>query len=228
MLLIRGINLIICWLLLMGQVFAQGYSLLYENDFEKTTNFGDFEFTDPDAWRLKDLDGNKALELFDESKYENVVRSPFNIAVLKTNRVGSFTLEVDLLQTGKEYGHRDMCLFFGMKDPSNFYYVHMATKADQNAHNIFIVNDEDRRNIGISTTAGIDWGDSWQHVKITRDVETGTIAVFFNKMDKPIMEATDEHFLEGYIGFGSFDDTGMIDNIRLMGVPTLEKKEFFR
>ena len=47
-------------------------------------------------------------------------------------------------------------------------------------------------------------------------------------MSEPIMETTDMHFAEGYIGFGSFDDTGLVDNIKIWGEVTKEKVGFFR
>jgi hypothetical protein len=40
-------------------------------------------------------------------------------------------------------------------------------------------------------------------------------------MDTPIMTATDKTFLHGKVGFGSFDDTGNVDNVVLWG----KKKE---
>ena len=201
-------------------LYGQDYPLLYENDFEKELSILDFEFTDSAAWKLSETSNNQSLELFGESNYQASVRSPFNIAVLKTVSVGSFVLEVDLKQTGREYGHRDMCLFFGLKDATNFYYVHMASVADQNAHNFFIVNDEPRRNIGNMTTEGIKWSDNWEKVRLERDVKNGTMRLYFNDMSQPVMETTDTHFADGYIGFGSFDDTGMVDNIKLWGVPS--------
>ena len=138
-------------------------------------------------------------------------------------------MEVNLAQTGREYGHRDMCLFFGMKDASNFYYVHIATKADPHAHNIFLVNDEPRVAIAEKTTEGIEWGKvgEWQKIRIERRVEEGSIKVYFDDMTTPIMEATDTHFGDGYIGFGSFDDTGMVDNIKIWGPKTSEAKYGF-
>ena len=207
---------------------AQDYPLLYENDFEHGLSIQDFEFTDPTAWKLSDTLDNQSMQLFGKSNYQGKVRSPFNIAVLKKVMVGNFRLEVNLKQTGREYGHRDMCLFFGMKDPANFYYVHIASIADPNAHNIFIVNDEPRTNIATKTTEGIEWGTGWNTVRIDRNVESGTIKVYFNDMDTPIMEATDTHFDMGYVGFGSFDDTGMVDNIKLWGEVANLNNGFFR
>ena len=125
---------------------------------------------------------------------------------------------MDLLQTGKEYGHRDLCLFLGFTGASKYYYVHMATKADRNAHNVFIVNDKPRTNIARKTTKGIDWGKGkWHHVRLVRKAAPGTIQVFFDDMSKPIMEAESKTFPTGRIGFGSFDDVGMVDNVRIYG-----------
>ena len=210
------------------QLNSQELTLIYENDFEIEDSFEQFEFSDSDAWRIQDTLSNKALELFGKSDYEADVRSPFNIAVVREVFIGSFAMEVELKQTGREYGHRDMCLFFGMKDPTNFYYVHMASVADENAHNIFIVNDEPRRNIASKTTEGIVWGNDFNKIRIERDVDEGSIKVFFNDMETPIMEANDLHFRSGSIGFGSFDDTGMVDNIRIWGNKVEQKKGFFR
>ncbi len=202
------------------------YPLLYEQDFEGSTALRDFEMSDPQAWSVR----NGNLELFGESNYEARVRSPYNIALIKSLLIGDFILEVDLAQTGREYGHRDLCLFFSVKDPTNYYYVHIASVADDHANNIFLVNDEPRVKIASKTTDGTDWGEtgSWHKARIERNLEQGTIRVFFDNMEEPIMEATDLHFDFGRIGFGSFDDTGRFDNIRVWGVEKeLSVKGFF-
>lgn len=205
------------------------YKLLYEQDFSSSTAIYDFEMTDSEAWKV-DSGAESALTLFGKSNYKARVRSPFNIALLKEIWVGDFILEADLSQSGREYGHRDLCLFFSAKDPTNFYYVHMATKADDYANNIFLVNDAPRVKIASKTTDGTDWGatNSWHKVRIERTVADGMIKVFFDDMKTPIMEASDTHFDVGRIGFGSFDDTGRFDNIRIWG-PRIEKmgKGFF-
>lgn len=207
----------------------EGYQLLYEQDFEEKNPLKAFTMTDPAAWKVSKQDGNHALHLHGESEYEPRVRSPRNIAMLADKMFGSFVLEADVMQTGREYGHRDMCLFFNMKDPSNFYYVHLATKPDPHAHNIFLVNDEPRVAIAEEVSEGVDWGETnqWHKVRIERNVEDGSIKVYFDDMEKPIMVATDTHFDDGHIGFGSFDDTGMIDNIKIWGPDYAEGREAF-
>lgn len=195
----------------------KGFKLSHEQNFDSAESLEKFEFTDPQKWNWT-ARGNPAgaLESAGKGNYKPPVRSPFVIALIKDLHFGDFVLEADLLQTGREYGHRDMCLFFGFGDRSHFYYVHLATRADQNAHNIFLVNGEPRRNIAEKTTSGIDWGQQqWHRVRVVRQRDTGLIQVYFDDMSEPIMVAHDKTHGLGQIGFGSFDDQGRVDNIRV-------------
>ncbi len=207
----------------------ENYSLVYAQDFSAPQALNEFDMTDRNAWKFNDKNGKNTLELFGKSQYAARVRSPFNIALIKDLIVGDFILEVNLAQSGKEYGHRDLCLFFNVKDPTNFYYVHIATTADDHANNIFLVNDEPRVKIASKTTKGTDWGvtNSWHTARIERNATEGTIRVYFDNMDAPIMEATDTHFDIGHIGFGSFDDTGQFDNIKVWAPKVMQGKEGF-
>lgn len=208
----------------------EGYRLVYEQHFDSAASLDGFRFTDPAAWKFAADGSCFALELTQQSKYQPPVRSPVNIALLADRVFGDFILEVDLIQTGKEYGHRDMCLFFGMQDPTHFYYTHLATKADPNAHNIFLVNGAPRKNIARKTTDGVNWGlGVWHTVRLERRVSDGTIRVFFDDLTQPIMEVEDKTFGAGWIGFGSFDDTGKVDNVRIWSPTEPERKvaEFF-
>jgi hypothetical protein len=207
-----------------------GYKLVYEQRFVTPDSLADFRFTDPAAWRFAKTNDIAALELVKQSQYKPVVRSPVNIALIADKVFGDFVLEVDLIQTGKEYGHRDMCLFFGFQSPTNFYYTHIATAADPNAHNVFIVNNAPRKNFAKETTKGVNWGlGVWHKVRLERNVAAGSIKVYFDDLTKPIMLAEDKTFGTGQIGFGSFDDTGMVDNIRIWA-PGVETKQtgFFK
>lgn len=182
-------------------------------------NFDDgavrWEPTDAKAWKVVEEDGNKIYSQFQASNYKPEVRSPFNISWIKDLTVGNFTLEAKMRQTGREYGHRDMCIFFGKQDATHFYYVHIATKADEHANSIFIVNGEPRKSIATERTEGTNWASGFQTVRVTRNVDTGEIAVYFNDMTKPIMKAVDKTFTSGQIGFGTFDDTGDVDDVKI-------------
>lgn len=203
----------------------RGYKLIYQQNFEKPSSIEEFEFTDPKSWRLTKEKGNTVLELFGASTYKPPVRSPAKIGIIAGKHFGDFILEADILQTGREYGHRDMCIFLDVQSPSRFYYVHLASAADDHAHNIFIVNEQPRTKIGAIQTQGVQWGDNqWHKIRLERKMADGSIKVFFDDMTSPVMTATDKTFDTGCIGFGSFDDTGKIDNIKVWA-PLMLKRQ---
>jgi len=191
--------------------------LVFEADFEDGA-LDAWKATDSAAWRIEDARGGKVLALHKQSDYKPEVRSPANINLVGDVVVGSFVLELKMHSTTRDYGHRDMCLFFGHQDPSHFYYVHIANKSDAHANSIFIVNGEPRVSIASTRTEGTKWDEDWHSVRLARDVETGTIEVFFDDADEPIMTAVDRNFKSGRIGIGSFDDTGQFDEIQLRGL----------
>src|SRR4051812_11690742 len=207
-----------------------GYKLLYSQNFTGPENLRDFPMTDAKAWRVTKTNDVTALDLVAQSKYKPPYRSPFKIALIADKVFTDFVLEANLMQTGKEYGHRDMCLFFGAQDPAHFYYAHIATAADDHAHNIFAVTNAPRIKIAQQTTKGVNWGlGIWHKVRLERKGSDGSIKVYFDDMSQPIMIGNDKTFTSGYVGFGSFDDTGMVDNIRIWG-PSVESKktEFYQ
>ena len=192
---------------------VNGLPLVLQGDFERDP--GDWAMTDEDAWKIAEEEGNHVLSLHQQSDYNPPVRSPKNMARIAELELTDFVLEARMKQTGREYGHRDMCVFFGYQDPSHFYYVHMATKADAHAHSVFLVNDAPRVSVCDDRTEGIEWGTDYHRVRIVRDTEEGTVEVYFDDMDEAIMRAQDKTFLSGTVGFGSFDDTGNIDDVRI-------------
>ena len=218
-----------CLLFLLSTVVtpvlaADDLPVLFKEDFKR--GFSAWKTTDPGAWRVREADGssNRVLELFGKSKYQPPHRSPFNMAVMKYHTVGDFVLTAKVQATKESYGHRDMCLFFGYQDPAHFYYVHLGQKTDDHANQIFIVNDAPRIKISEKTTDGTPWKDgTWHDVKIVREVGSGLIEVYFDDMKTPVMSAHDKTFDWGKIGLGSFDDTGLWDDVELRGVEVKAK-----
>jgi len=191
--------------------------LLFEADFEDD-DIGDWKATDPTAWRIESGNNGKVLALHKQSEYQPQVRSPVNINLIRNVIVGSFVLELKMHSTTRDYGHRDMCLFFGYQDPRHFYYVHIANQSDAHANSIFIVDAEPRVSIAETRTTGTKWDDDWHTVRLVRDAEKGTIEVFFDDKPEPIMTAVNDRFDWGGIGVGSFDDTGQFDDVKLWGI----------
>ncbi len=197
--------------------------LVYEDDFEQGAD--NWQPTDDAAWKIKKTDKGQVYSQFKKrSDYNPPHRSPYNISLVKDINVGDFDLTVKVLSTHPDYGHRDVCLFFGYQDPAHFYYVHLGKKADDHANQIFIVNDKPRTKISLKTTDGTDWDDKWHAVKISRRVKDGTIEVFFDDMKTPVMVAKDTTFTWGRVGVGSFDDTSDWDDLKLCGTK-VEKPE---
>ena len=208
-----------------------GYELVFSEDFSKESSNDRFAFASREHWKRVKVGDRFALEHADAGgSYRPPHRSPHNIALIGTHRFGSFILEYEVQQTGKEYGHRDACVFFNFVDPAHFYYTHIATKSDPHAHQIFTVNDAPRTAITTKGTKGFDWGptDQWHRVRVVRDLTTGKIEVYVNELSQPIMVAMDKTHGLGFIGFGSFDDTGRVSNIRVYAPDAVSASpEFF-
>lgn len=193
---------------------ATVWPVVYEQNFEAAGSLSDFAFTDANAWQWHQSGEEHGMKLLGGSKYKPPKRSPTSIALLKGLEFADFDLDVDLKQTGRNYGHRDLCLFFGFQSNAQYYYTHMATSPDQNAHNIFRVDNAPRTNIAPVAKNGIDWGkDVWHHIHLERRIKDGSVRIYWDDQTEPILAATDKTFDWGRIGFGSFDDSGIVANV---------------
>lgn len=189
--------------------------LVFQDDFE-SGNTDRYEPTDATAWTLQKEGENSVYALIKRnSDFKPPVRSPLNRCLIRDLSVGSFVMDTRLKSTIPDYDHRSLCLFFGYRDDSHLYYVHFGKKTDDHANQIFIVDNEPRVKISAKTTPGTPWDDEWHTARIIRDIRTGTISVYFDDMTQPVMTAINEKFAEGRVGFGSFDDIGNFDNVRI-------------
>lgn len=219
--------LLLCSLLLglTCTLCAAELPVVVEDDFESGTT--GWHMSDPAGaeatWEIVETDEsdrpNHALRAKGSSKYEPPHRSPWNIALVEEPVVGSFELTLRVQNTNYNAGdHRDLCIFWGYQDPAHFYYVHLGAKPDPHSCQIFIVDAADRKMISQKQSTGIPWGRGWHEVKITRDVESGAVKVYFDNMDDPVMTANDKTFTWGRVGIGTFDDHGNFDDFKLRGV----------
>jgi hypothetical protein len=188
------------------------YRLVYEQGFDSLDCLKQFEFSDSGAWTWNA--GESALELIGTGAYAPPHRSPASLAILVDLELSDFVLEAELKQTGRNYGHRDMCLFFGYVGPARYYYVHLAPAPDENAHNVFLVDDAPRRNLAAVFEEGLEWQDGvWHHVRLER--RGAVMRVYVGGADEPTVAASDATIGAGRVGFGSFDDSGMIRNVKI-------------
>ena len=190
-----------------------GYELVYSQDFTEASALDDFTFSDQRAWRYGEGDWRGYLDLEGGSKYKPKHRSPLNIALIDDLLLADFVLEAEAWQTGREYGHRDLSLFFGFEGPNRYYYAHLATEPDDRAHNIFLVDNADRAPMGTIPDEGVDWGRGWKRVRVER--QDGSLRVYFDGERQPTVKADRDPLGWGRVGFGSFDDTGRFSKIRI-------------
>jgi hypothetical protein len=204
--------------LLVAPLAAADWPLVFHDDFEQGAD--QWQPFDASQWKIRKLpeSGHVFSQFEKNSRYQPPYRSPFNIALRKDGIVGDFVLDAKVLSTHEDYGHRDVCVVFGYQDPARFYYVHLGKATDDHANQIFIVHNAPRTKISTRTTDGTPWDDQWHHVRIVRRIESGTIEVFFDDLERPVMTATDKTFSWGRIGVGSFDDTSDWDEITLRGM----------
>jgi len=204
-------------LLALETLNAEEWPVVYKTDFEEGAER--WTPTEKDTWKIKSTDGGKVYSQYKKAgTYKPPHRSPHHISLVNDLQLTSFQIDVDVQSTHPDYGHRDACLFFGYQNPAHFYYVHLGQKTDDHANQIFIVNGAARTKISTKTTKGTPWDNEWHHVRIRRDAQSGTIRIFFDDMETPVMEAEDKHFTWGQIGLGSFDDTADWDNLVVRGV----------
>jgi hypothetical protein len=192
-----------------------GMKLVYQHDFEDQS-IERYEPTDTSAWKLLQQDSNHVISLTKKnSDFKPPFRSPLNRNLVKDLKVSSFVMDIRFQSTIPDYDHRSLCLFFGYQDDAHLYYVHFGKRTDDHANQIFIVNNEARKKISTKTTPGTPWTDNWHRARVVRSAESGEITVYFDDLQTPVMTATDKSFGEGRVGFGSFDDIGNFDDIRI-------------
>lgn len=192
-----------------------GMVVAWQDQFEKQP-MEHYQTTDPSSWTIRSRHENSFMALIKkQSDFSPRHRSPFNRALVKELEVGSFVMDVRVQSTIADYPHRDLCVFFGYQDDEHLYYAHLGKRTDDHANQIFIVNDAPRKKISTRTTPGTQWTDDWHHIRVVRELESGKIEIYFDDLSKPVMTAQDTTFGVGQVGFGSFDDTGNFDNLRV-------------
>ena len=144
-----------------------------------------------------------------------------SFALVSAMKFGSFVLEVELMQRNPQVAPQvDMCIVFGIGSETQYYQAHIAQGHTDRWHNIHIINNAPRRPITLTDNGGITWGmNLWHKFRVVRDVTTGNIQVFMDgNLTTPILTASDTTFNEGYVGFGTHQDSGRIRNLKVWGL----------
>jgi len=164
-------------------------------------------FGDASAWSWAGEADESILSLKKPSDFKPEVRSPFNLAWFEGGEWESFTLTAEVRLDLFNKGNNDVCIAFGKADATKFYYAHLGEKSDKVHLQLHLVNDADRAPITEKAAKTLPWKpNTWHLVKIVRDVEKGSITVWFD--GEEVLSATDKTLGKGKIGLGSFDDLG--------------------
>ncbi|MEN8138914.1 MAG: family 16 glycoside hydrolase [Bacteroidota bacterium] len=182
---------------------------------------------DDNNWEVKKENGEFRLNLLHKGEF-GAIRKPSSFAVLKDLDITDFelTLEAKSLVDSTIKG-RDVIVYFAFQDSLHFYYVHVSNE-NHKYHNIIgVVNGSDR--LPITTKLEEDskarlHGYEWHKIKIVRKIESGSVKVYVDDMDKPIHDIQDKTLMHGSVGVGSFDDYGSFRNIKLMYNSDKKKK----
>jgi hypothetical protein len=155
-------------------------------------------------------------------------RRPFEYAILTAGpAMSSVEIRAEVrLDEPVEITNRDVIIVFGYRSDTEFYYAHLSTDNTIYPHNgIFKVNNADRERIdyqwnGRSRGANPAVVDrAWHDVVVRHLPATGEIAVYVDGSRDPLMTARDTTFGSGRVGFGSFDNTGRMRDLRVTGTP---------
>ena len=173
-----------------------------------------WQLEDPAAWEWQGDGEATSLVLKKPSQYKPKVRRPFNLAWFNGAEWGSFTLTCEARLDVFNKGNNDVCIAFGGRSESEFYYAHLGETADGVHLQLHVVNNADRKAITTTRAKTLPWKpEHWHPIKLVRDASSGSIKVWFD--DQLVLEATDTTFAKGRIGLGSFDDLGAFRNVAM-------------
>jgi len=162
-----------------------GYKLLLDQPFAAADSLAAILAGNPADWSHGEENGGFL-------QYGGVGYTPPNppipesftsFALVSAMRFSSFVLEVELMQRNptQNIPQRDLCIVFGIKSETEYYYAHIAEGHTDRWHNIHIIDNAPRRPITLTDNGGIRWGvNQWHKFRVVRDVATGNIAVYMD------------------------------------------------
>ncbi len=170
----------------------------------------------PQDWEIASDGGNRVLRLAKSGPIGNP-RRPVKFALWKAGCVSDFVAQVKMRRNGGS-----LLMAFGFQDRAHFYYAHLSRDdGNTRVHNgLFKVSGGERYRIGGAGSAPVLPTTGWHTVKVVRKAETGSIEVFVDGETEARFAVTDTSFQYGWVGLGSFDETGDFDDFRLTGTPS--------
>jgi len=195
----------------------EGYILQYGQNFNGNKGKGDFLFSNPSLWSIDRLQGNYHLHLDGKTRTDNQpVDVPPNRAILKNRIFGDFILEVDVMPVTGDTPSQEICLFVGLKDSTRHYYIVLSADPMSDVQGIYLVrNSISTRLPVIASSRGFTNSNTWQRIRVERNIVSRTIRVFTGKPANLVMEVKDYELVMGSVGFGSLNSAARFDNLNI-------------
>ena len=153
-------------------------------------------------------------------------RRPVRFALFNPGCVTSFDLRVRLRKDPKD-GESDLLIAFGYQDRLHFYYAHLSERRHEPAGAQRPVQGGQRRppahrwpRCKARSISDTEWHD----VRIERNAESGSNQAFHGWTIVAGFPSHRQIDCPRLVGFGSFNDTGVFDDIVLTGTPSDECK----
>ncbi len=209
-----------------AQKMPEGYILQYGQNFTAGKSLGDFWYTRPMDWSLARVQNN----LFLQSKSTVVPDSikstlPPNRCILKNSIYGDFILEVDVNPQASQRPS-EICFFLGLKDSTRYYFVLLSTSNTDGRQGVYLVKNSVCAKLPERISTGRSLlPDTWQKIRLERNITHRTIRVFMGEMTDPVLEIQNYELVMGRIGFGSLNSAAYFDNLSVWAPTVIPEKE---
>jgi hypothetical protein len=209
----------------IAQPVPKGYILQYGQNFTGSKAIGDFWFNRQPDWKVSKTKTNNFLQFSKTAVPDSQLTPlPENRCIIKNSIYGDFVLEVDV-KPGVSQPSSDICFFLGMKDSTRYYFVLLSTSPDNDRQGIYLVKNSVPTKLPerISTSRALI-PDTWQKIRVERNINSRIIRVFAGEMTQPVLEIQNYELVMGRIGFGSLNSNAAFDNLSVWA-PTVIPEE---
>ena len=178
-----------------------------------------WQFLNAGSWEIRKESGNPVLVLLKKGKQLAGVRRHGEYGLIGNKQWTDVTVtaKIKTLMPDAIKG-RDVCILFGYVDDTHFYYAHLCSDSNGTVHNVIMkVNGSERKAIMKEKLPEVRLTSQWHTVRIEH-LSSGSIKVWMDDMEEPLMTADDNDYPVGMVGVGSFDDIAMFDSVEVEGI----------
>ena len=189
-----------------GQDLPLGYISHYSQKANSTQFLSTLNICTPQYWNIANDKSSTVLYPAVRDSIENR-NFLLNMGVIKDMIFGEFILELDFRSSSPDSGVAGFCFLGPVKNPDTYYLFVLG----HDSVTFFYVN----KGIPeiIESKYLIVRNNSWNHVRVTRDILKRSVTFVLNKDPRTQVVFTDPRLVMGYTGFGTYITQSSIRNI---------------